>query len=79
MLTHKKKMHNGAEMKDPYLSIKGKCLIGCSFNSSNKSDVRNHMILFHGKEELDAWGINRQYLKFLEGHISWENITKPER
>ena len=78
MLTHKKRLHNGPDMKDPYLSIKNKCLIGCQYTSQNKSDIRKHMILFHGKDELDAWGFNRQYLKYLEGYVKWENITKPE-
>ena len=34
------------------------------------------MILYHGHEQLKSWGINRNYLKYIEGMITREEMRK---
>ena len=65
MLTHKKSFHNSSfENKCPYGSIlKDTCPAGCSFQSTNKDDLKIHLVLYHSESKLKLWGINRNLLK----------------
>ena len=34
--------------------------------------MRQHLILYHTYEQLAIWGLNRNYLKYLQGEVTRE-------
>ena len=59
VLRHKSSYHNSASIKDPYRILDNYCILGCSFSTSNKSELRKHLILYHKAKDLEKWGLNR--------------------
>ena len=65
------------------------CPVGCGYwREINKgkwckelahdemSVMRKHLVLYHSKKELRAWGVNRDYFKYCEGWMSRDDIRK---
>jgi hypothetical protein len=65
------------------------CPLGCGFWRKTKScrletleyvdeisEMRKHFILYHSHKQLKSWGINRNYLKYLEGMITKDEMRK---
>ena len=63
------------------------CPLGCGYwrktigqngqpLSEDISDMRRHLILYHSHKQLKNWGVNRNYLKYIEGMISRDEMRK---
>ena len=70
MSEHIKNFHNvdldSNSKKDPYGPIMKNncCPIGCSFVSSDVTQIKNHLVIFHSEKQLKLWSMNRRYLKY---------------
>ena len=38
--------------------------------------MRKHLILYHSHKQLKQWGINRNYLKYMDGSLSRQEIRQ---
>lgn len=75
---HQQNFHQGAGTKKcPYTAfLTDYCPLGCTKQMLQNKTLKQHLILYHSYNELKKWGFSRQYLKYQEGQISFEEVLR---